>query len=138
PEIRIDPLSGRRTIIAGERSRRPGGHPGLSDAQLRPEPIDPAEDPFAEGNEQRTPPELYALRPHGGPPNSPGWLVRVVQNPYPALDAPDAAEDSGGSEGNADGSANAGHGNVAAGADRGATGAAQELFASMPASGAHE
>ena len=140
PEIRIDPLSGRRTIVAGERSRRPGGQPGLSEAQLQPEPIDPAEDPFAEGNEQRTPPELYALRPHGGPPNSSGWLVRVVQNLDPALDAHDgdAADDSGGSEGNADGSAIAGHGSVPGGADRGANGTSQELFAAMPASGAHE
>jgi UDPglucose--hexose-1-phosphate uridylyltransferase len=87
PEIRIDPLSGHRTIVAGERSRRPGGEPSCAP----PEPIDPARDPFAEGHEERTPPELYALRPDGGPPNSPGWTVRVVPNLYPAL-APDAGE----------------------------------------------
>ncbi len=29
PELRIDPLSGHRTIVAGERSRRPGGEPTL-------------------------------------------------------------------------------------------------------------
>ena len=29
PELRIDPLSGHRTIVAGERSRRPGGEPAL-------------------------------------------------------------------------------------------------------------
>jgi len=28
---------------------------------------------------------VYALRPNGAPPNSPGWKVRVVPNLYPAL-----------------------------------------------------
>ena len=87
PEIRIDPLSGHRTIVAGERSRRPGGEPRCEP----PEPIDVQRDPFAEGHEDRTPPELYAVRPGGGPANSPGWTVRVVPNLYPAL-TPDAAE----------------------------------------------
>ncbi len=87
PEIRIDPLSGHRTIVAGERSRRPGGEPRCDP----PEPIDVERDPFAEGHEDRTPPELYAVRPGGGPADSPGWTVRVVPNLYPAL-APDAAE----------------------------------------------
>jgi UDPglucose--hexose-1-phosphate uridylyltransferase len=83
PEVRVDPLSGHKTIVAGERSRRPGGEPRCTPA----EPIDPERDPFAEGHEDRTPPELYALRPGGGPPNSPGWSVRVVPNLYPALSA---------------------------------------------------
>jgi UDPglucose--hexose-1-phosphate uridylyltransferase len=87
PEIRIDPLSGHRTIVAGERSRRPGGETRCEP----PEPIDAARDPFAEGHEDRTPPELYAVRPGGGPADSPGWTVRVVPNLYPAL-TPDAAE----------------------------------------------
>jgi UDPglucose--hexose-1-phosphate uridylyltransferase len=81
PEIRIDPLSGHKTIVAGERSLRPGGEPGCT----APEPIDAANDPFAAGHEDRTPPELYAVRPAGGPPDSPGWTVRVVPNLYPAL-----------------------------------------------------
>jgi UDPglucose--hexose-1-phosphate uridylyltransferase len=91
PEIRIDPLSGHRTIVAGERSRRPGGAPTLSEAERAPEPIDPAKDPFAEGNEDRTPAELYALRPGSDVPNSPGWRVRVVPNLYPALAPGDGA-----------------------------------------------
>jgi len=83
PEVRIDPLSGRRTIVAGDRATRPG-------AGLAPEPPAPLHaegDPFLEGHEDRTPPELWALRPGGGPPDSPGWKVRVVPNLYPALDA---------------------------------------------------
>jgi len=82
PEVRVDPLSGRRTIIATDRADRPG-------ADLRPppaDPIDPATDPFAAGNEDRTPAELYAVRPDGGPADGPGWLVRVVPNRFPALD----------------------------------------------------
>jgi UDPglucose--hexose-1-phosphate uridylyltransferase len=83
PEVRVDPLSGHRAIVAGDRAGRPGG--GLS---ATPAPaIDPDTDPFAEGHEDRTPPELYAVRPGGGPPDSPGWTVRVVPNLYPALSA---------------------------------------------------
>ncbi len=134
PEIRIDPLSGHRTIVAGERSRRPGGAPGLPDSVRDTPPIDPDTDPFAEGNEARTPPELYAVRPGGGAPDSPGWTVRVVPNLFPALSASDAGED-------ADTTAAAEGCAETAG---GATGeplrgdAHGELFRSLPARGAHE
>jgi UDPglucose--hexose-1-phosphate uridylyltransferase len=106
PEIRVDPLSGHKVIVAGERSTRPGGEPRCPP----PSPIDVERDPFAEGHEHRTPPELYAVRPPraegavdatdgatdaaGGATagesraNTPGWTVRVVPNLYPAL-APD-------------------------------------------------
>ncbi|HEY7892847.1 MAG TPA: DUF4921 family protein [Solirubrobacteraceae bacterium] len=86
PEIRLDPLSGLKTIVAGERSRRPGGEPTCQP----PEPIDRERDPFAEGHENRTPPELYALREASGERDTPGWRVRVVPNLYPALE-PDGA-----------------------------------------------
>ncbi|MBV8430774.1 MAG: hypothetical protein JO244_06410, partial [Solirubrobacterales bacterium] len=82
PEVRIDPLTGQRAIIAGARAGRPGGELSATAA----DPIDADADPFAEGHEDRTPPELYAVRPRGGEPNSPGWTVRVVPNLYPALD----------------------------------------------------
>ena len=58
PELRIDPLSGLRVIVAGERGTRPGA---WLDVPQRP-PIDPGSDPFAEGHEDQTPPEVYALR----------------------------------------------------------------------------
>ena len=112
PELRIDPLSGHRTIVAGERSRRPGGEPRCDPG----EPIDPEQDPFAEGHEERTPPELYAVRPGGGPADSPGWSVRVVPNLYPALTAAGEAD----------------------GADAVEQRGQPELFVSMPATGAHE
>jgi UDPglucose--hexose-1-phosphate uridylyltransferase len=117
PELRIDPLTGHKTIVAGERSRRPGGEPRCAPA----EPIDSTKDPFAEGHEERTPPELYAVRPGGGPPDSPGWTVRVVPNLYPALTPVDP---------------NAG----AAPAIPTGSGAVSpsELFLASPANGAHE
>ena len=136
PEIRIDPLSGHRTIVAGERSRRPGGAPGLPASVLETPPIDRDSDPFAEGNEARTPPELYAVRPGGGVPDSPGWTVRVVPNLFPAL----SGADSGGAAADEDRAAST---SATGGAD--AEGAVPlrgdargELFSSMPAHGAHE
>jgi UDPglucose--hexose-1-phosphate uridylyltransferase len=81
PELRIDPLSGLKVIVAGERGERPGAWLALEE----PVEIDPDGDPFVEGHEDRTPPEVFALRPQGGPPNGPGWTVRVVPNLYPAL-----------------------------------------------------
>jgi UDPglucose--hexose-1-phosphate uridylyltransferase len=86
PELRIDPLTGLKTIVAGDRATRPGG--GF---HVEPrEPLDPETDPFLEGHEDRTPPEVYSLR-DGGAPDTPGWKVRVVPNLYPAL-APGAGE----------------------------------------------
>jgi UDPglucose--hexose-1-phosphate uridylyltransferase len=134
PEIRIDPLSGHRTIVAGERSRRPGGAPGLSESERSPPAIDPERDPFAAGHEDRTPPELYAVRPGGGVPDSPGWSVRVVPNLFPALE-PTASADGCGAAAGAETStapAQAPTGARARGDVRG------ELFVSLPASGAHE
>ncbi|HEX4467244.1 MAG TPA: DUF4921 family protein [Solirubrobacteraceae bacterium] len=120
PELRIDPLSGHRTIVAGERSLRPGGAPTCQPA----DPVDASTDPFADGHEDRTPPELYAVRADGGAADTPGWSVRVVPNLYPALSPAEgrpppalAPEDEPG----------AGGGRIA-----------PDLFAALPATGAHE
>lgn len=92
----MDPLTGLRAIVADERAARPGGGPAPPPP---PEPIDPEGDPFLEGHESRTPPELYAVRADGGAVDTPGWSVRVVPNLYPALapggpaPLPDAAPD---------------------------------------------
>src|SRR5919204_5576652 len=83
PELRIDPLTGLKTIVAGDRATRPGG--GFT-AEPRA-PLDPETDPFLEGHEDRTPPEVYSLRAGGSGPDTPGWKVRVVPNLYPALDS---------------------------------------------------
>ena len=81
PEVRIDPLTGLRAIVAGERARRPGAELSVGPAPA----IDRDGDPFAEGHEDRTPPEVYAVRADGTAPDAPGWTVRVVPNLYPAL-----------------------------------------------------
>jgi UDPglucose--hexose-1-phosphate uridylyltransferase len=80
PELRIDPLTGLRAIVAGERAARPGAF--ASKIGERP-PIDPEKDPFLEGHEARTPAEVW--RSGTGPENGPGWTVRAVPNLYPAL-----------------------------------------------------
>src|SRR5918996_2008233 len=57
--------------------------------------------PFCEGHEDRTPREVYAVRPGGGEPNTPAWTSRVVPNLYPLLSneaeeaVADASVDSG-------------------------------------------
>jgi UDPglucose--hexose-1-phosphate uridylyltransferase len=107
PELRIDPLSGLKVIVAGERGSRPGA---FLEVNARA-PIDPETDPFAAGHEDRTPPEVYALRDNGS------WRVRVVPNLYPAL-SPGEADDAGDP--------------LAAGRGE------PDLFASQPALGAHE
>jgi UDPglucose--hexose-1-phosphate uridylyltransferase len=86
-QLRVDPLTGLRSIIASARADRPGGQFDIDPAP----PIDAERDPFAPGHEDRTPPEVYAVRPNGGGPDTPGWTVRVVPNLYPAL-RQDAAE----------------------------------------------
>ncbi len=86
PEVRIDPLTGQRTIIAGERATRPGNGVQVTPAA----PIDPASDPFAAGHEDQTPPELFVLPADGGSDGT-GWRVRVIPNRYPAL-TPDSPE----------------------------------------------
>ncbi|MFO8007931.1 MAG: galactose-1-phosphate uridylyltransferase [Candidatus Brocadiia bacterium] len=88
-ELRQDPVSGRWVIIATERAARPHdfrvprgrGHGGFC--------------PFCEGNEDRTPPEVYAVRAEGTKPDTPGWQVRVVPNRFPALRAEQDATDMG-------------------------------------------
>jgi UDPglucose--hexose-1-phosphate uridylyltransferase len=106
-EIRVDPITGDRAIVAGERAGRPNAGLTVQPAA----PIDPETDPFAPGHEDRTPPEVWALRPAGSAPDTPGWTVRAVPNLYPALaaDAPDPEPS-----------------------------ATPELYAAFPARGSHE
>ena len=123
PEIRIDQLTGLRTILAPARAERP-----IEFVSERPAAR--AEDcPFCEGREDRTPPETWADRPGGGPADSPGWRVRAVPNLYPVVaearerDEPDAET------------------GFSASADplrAAARGAEPDLFSSVPATGHHE
>jgi UDPglucose--hexose-1-phosphate uridylyltransferase len=81
-ELRKDPVLGRWVIISTERGMRPSEFETDYDHFAG---FDPSKDPFAGGNEHLTPPEIFAIRPPGSPPNGPGWSVRVVQNKFPAL-----------------------------------------------------
>ncbi len=81
-ELRKDIVSGRWVILAAERSKRPDD---FRPAQSAKEEVKPAFCPFCEGNESKTPPEVYAVRRPGTRKNRPGWLVRTVPNKFPAL-----------------------------------------------------
>ncbi len=105
PEIRTDQLTGLRTILAPGRADRPHGFKPAATEQKGAESC-----PFCEGREDRTPAEVYAVRPGGGAADMPGWTSRVVPNLYPALGE--------GGEPHRD--------------------SAPELFVSRPADGGHE
>jgi UDPglucose--hexose-1-phosphate uridylyltransferase len=83
PELRKDPIIGRWVIISTDRAKRPTD---FSRESTKPKG---GFCPFCYGNEGKTPPEIMAYRPNPGgappPPDSPGWLVRVVPNKFPAL-----------------------------------------------------
>ncbi|MGZ5453848.1 MAG: galactose-1-phosphate uridylyltransferase [Candidatus Aminicenantales bacterium] len=82
-ELRKDLISGRWVIIATERSKRPDDF--RPHGAVAPAPEAAGFCPFCEGNEGKTPPEVFALRAAGTAPDSPGWTVRVVPNKFPAL-----------------------------------------------------
>ncbi|MBW2040171.1 MAG: galactose-1-phosphate uridylyltransferase [Deltaproteobacteria bacterium] len=86
PELRKDPIIGRWVIIATERGKRPSDF--VSEAEVRRGGFCP----LCPGNEDKTPPEVYALRSEGSRPNTPGWSLRVVKNKFPALVAEERLE----------------------------------------------
>jgi UDPglucose--hexose-1-phosphate uridylyltransferase len=97
-----------------ERSAVPAAAPG-------------AECPFCVGQEERTPLEVWAARPEGGEPNTPGWTARAVPNLYPLLGA--GEEENPGETG------------LASAADplrASARERAPDLFARLPVEGSHE
>ncbi len=89
-ELRFDPIRNRWVIISAERSRRPSDYTiGDEDREKEKTPVSC---PFCEGSEEKTPPEIFAIRKErvvGS--NLGGWRVRVVPNKYPALQIEDAA-----------------------------------------------
>jgi UDPglucose--hexose-1-phosphate uridylyltransferase len=141
PEIRIDQLSGLRTILAAGRAERPDNFSAKPS-----EPKGPENCPFCEGHEDRTPPELYALRPGGGGADTPGWRTRVVPNLYPALADPSRGSfgtddvtkeprDGGGGPTGAEAGAFASSGDPLLASRKAGE---PDLFSSRPATGAHE
>jgi UDPglucose--hexose-1-phosphate uridylyltransferase len=87
--LRRDPLSGAWTVIAPGRDARPHDDDARRSAagDTHAATSAPADEcPFCEGHEGLTPPEIDALRPAGGTPDTPGWTVRVVPNKYPVFE----------------------------------------------------
>jgi UDPglucose--hexose-1-phosphate uridylyltransferase len=78
PELRTDVITGRRVIVAADRSARPNA------AQQDP-PLRVGFDPFLPGHESHTPAERYVIRNADSIPDGPGWNLRVVPNRYPLL-----------------------------------------------------
>jgi UDPglucose--hexose-1-phosphate uridylyltransferase len=87
PELRIDPLTGLRVVLAPARADRPFSFESsvVHDAARE-------QCPLCEGHESWTPPETYAVRPGGGEPDTPGWTVRAVPNKYPLLEPGEAEQ----------------------------------------------
>jgi UDPglucose--hexose-1-phosphate uridylyltransferase len=117
-----------RSILGPGRAERPDAFV-TAPAATREDA--PATCPFCEGREDRTPPEVWARRPSGGEPDSPGWTVRAVPNLFPVLAHAGAGErDVGGRETGLASSIDP------LGASTRTT--EPDLFAAMPAEGAHE
>src|SRR5262244_3562326 len=89
PELRKDPVVGRWVIISTERARRP--------TDFNTEPVRTRGGPcvFCTGNEDKTPPEIVAIRPPDTRRDEPGWSLRVVPNKFPALRIEGDLEPSG-------------------------------------------
>lgn len=79
PELRKDPITDRWVIISTERGKRP------MDWQTEPVSRTGGFCPFCPGNEDKTPPEIVAVRTPGSQRDGAGWSVRVVPNKFPAL-----------------------------------------------------
>ncbi len=80
PELRKDPIIGRWVIISMERGKRPSDFNERAERKKKSTFC-----PFCPGNEDKTPPEIFAIRSAKTKPNTPGWSLRVVPNKYPAL-----------------------------------------------------
>lgn len=79
PQLRKDPIIGRWVIISTERGKRPSS---FGTTEKKPTG---GFCPLCPGNEDKTPPEVFAYRPYGSLPDTQGWSLRVVPNKFPAL-----------------------------------------------------
>jgi UDPglucose--hexose-1-phosphate uridylyltransferase len=76
PELRTDWLSGRKVLIAENRSQRPNEFC----APLGPSTADSGPCPFCPGQEHITPPTVHEVLDECGQ-----WKIRVVPNKFPAV-----------------------------------------------------
>ncbi len=79
PELRKDPIIRRWVIIATERAERPDNFAGAQEVMKE------GDCPFCAGQEDKTPPEISALRDPESNPDNPGWSVRVVPGISPMM-----------------------------------------------------
>jgi len=117
-------------ILAPGRAERPDAFDPRP-AQSRPDAVERC--PFCQGREDRTPPEVWADRPGGGPADTPGWRTRSVPNLYPVL-APVDDHPA------ADGERRSMESGITSSIDPLGTAnrGAPELFRATPAAGSHE
>ena len=78
-ELRHDPIQRQWVIVATQRAARPTGY----QVHVTEHPQEFC--PLCPCNEDKTPPEIFAVRDGFSAPNSPGWQLRVVPNKYPAV-----------------------------------------------------
>jgi UDPglucose--hexose-1-phosphate uridylyltransferase len=83
-QLRHDPLSGHDVIVATGRAARPVTFAPATGPRRGEAP----DCPFCPGSESETPPEV--TRTGSGPPNRPGWRIRVFPNLYPIVGGADA------------------------------------------------
>ena len=116
---------------------------------MQPRPDATESCPFCEGREDRTPPEVWARRPGGGEPDTPGWAQRSVPNLYPVLGGGGEGDTDEAREGPASSLSLSGTQIRRSAPESGLTasidplrastrGSEPDLFASSPAAGAHE
>jgi len=88
-ELRSDPITGRRVLIAEGRSARPSDYIVRGDSQAQ-HSASADNCPFCAGAEQQTPsPNQQVLDENGR------WQVRVIPNKYPAVTTQSAVEKHG-------------------------------------------
>jgi UDPglucose--hexose-1-phosphate uridylyltransferase len=84
-DLRLDPVSGIRVVVAPGRAHRPGAFVPMESRAVRQTS---GACPFCAGHEDQTPPPTLVLPAADG-----GWALRVVPNLYPALEPPDGANE---------------------------------------------
>jgi UDPglucose--hexose-1-phosphate uridylyltransferase len=81
PELRIDPLTSRRVIIAENRAGRPNDFAGTELSPVESNTAPHGDCPFCPGNESQTPHEKQQVCDEQG-----RWIVRVVPNRFPSVE----------------------------------------------------
>lgn len=82
-ELRYDPVHEQYVVYAPDRLKRPHAFRSSTD-QTSAIGVG-MENPFAVGNELKTPGEVFAIRQPGTGVDTSGWKVRVFPNLYPAF-----------------------------------------------------